>query len=414
MGKGKGKDSTAERRALPLASLKDPDAFGPPPKRVNYAGASPHNDVAERDERDIDTRATEGIEDPEVRAVEEAKSGKKIAPPIPYRADRTEPPLRGRVHNDLRAGAPKNLNMEPNPSLPPRLPPRQNSASPQSQSSQPSSYSDPTTVPPKSASANPYLNQGALTRLGSSGINVPGLGIGGRSDALKRDKRSQGNSDSKTSPAAGGEGSQLNDLQSKFSRSSSPRSPPPMGSQSQGTTLAQKQAALKTASAFRNDPSSVSFADAKATASTMNNFRERHGDQVASGLKSANALNQEYKLSSKVGSQAPNSTTPTNSPEPPSVKSGCRSANALSQKYNLSSKVGGYASSAKRIEPETPPVSSTSANAAASDSQAVLPTPKKPPPPPPKKYLSFNTESNSISSAPTPPPIPTSSKPKAY
>jgi hypothetical protein len=55
----------------------------------------------------------------------------------------------------------------------------------------------------------------------------------------------------------------------------------------QGTTWAQKQAALNTVSAFNKDPSSVSLADARSAASTANNFRQRHGDQIASGVQAA-------------------------------------------------------------------------------------------------------------------------------
>jgi len=71
----------------------------------------------------------------------------------------------------------------------------------------------------------------------------------------------------------------------------------------QGTTLAQKQAALQTASNFRRDPGSVSASDARAAASTFNNFRQRHGDQVAAGVQGANSLNQKYGLSDRFGQQ---------------------------------------------------------------------------------------------------------------
>ena len=48
-----------------------------------------------------------------------------------------------------------------------------------------------------------------------------------------------------------------------------------------GTTWAQKQAALSTASQFQRDPSKVNSADAHAAFSTANNFRQRHGEEVA-------------------------------------------------------------------------------------------------------------------------------------
>lgn len=40
---GRGKDSASEREehvSRPLATLKDPSAFGPPPKHINYHGAA--------------------------------------------------------------------------------------------------------------------------------------------------------------------------------------------------------------------------------------------------------------------------------------------------------------------------------------------------------------------------------------
>lgn len=157
-------------------------------------------------------------------------------------------------------------------------------------------------------------------------------------------------------------GSQLTNLQSRFSKLST-TSPQP-GSPSQGTTLAQKQAALKTTSSFRKDPSSVSLADARATASTANNFRERHGDQVASGLKSANALDKKYDISNRFGVNVSNSGSPGyGKVTPPSVVT------------------------------ETP-------------DSAVSAVKKKPPPPVPKKIFS------GLLAASSPPPVPLSSKPK--
>jgi hypothetical protein len=70
----------------------------------------------------------------------------------------------------------------------------------------------------------------------------------------------------------------------------------------QGTTWAQKQAALKTASDFQQKPSSVSFADARNAASTANNFRERYGASVANGYVKANEMNSKYGISDKAKS----------------------------------------------------------------------------------------------------------------
>ncbi|KAI8282449.1 hypothetical protein COL26b_004213 [Colletotrichum chrysophilum] len=96
----------------------------------------------------------------------------------------------------------------------------------------------------------------------------------------------------------------MNELQNRFAKlgksSGQSASPPP----TEGTTMEQKQAALRTASNFHKDPKSVSMADARSAASTFNNFRQRHGEQVAAGVKSANNLNQKYGIADKVGKYA--------------------------------------------------------------------------------------------------------------
>jgi hypothetical protein len=97
----------------------------------------------------------------------------------------------------------------------------------------------------------------------------------------------------------------MNELQNRFSKlgksslggGGGTAAPPP----TEGTTMEQKQAALRTASNFHKDPSSVSMSDARGAASTFNNFRQRHGDQVASGVRSANNLNQKYGVADKLG-----------------------------------------------------------------------------------------------------------------
>lgn len=63
----------------------------------------------------------------------------------------------------------------------------------------------------------------------------------------------------------------------------------PAQAPSSGTTWAQKRAALQTASSLHRDPSSVSASDAASAASTLNNFHQRHGDQVGSAAGRLNA-----------------------------------------------------------------------------------------------------------------------------
>ncbi len=242
-----------------------------------------------------------------MREAEEER--RKAAPPVPFRIDTTGlstanlPPPPGRKDGASGRTPPVAAKQKPGP--PPRLPPRQNSASSQIPASPPPKYSATVAEPPAHKG---ILNQGSLNRLGAAGVSVPGFGIGGKqplSPPPRTTPAKQNEPESATSQA-GNSGSQLNELQSRFSRmsTSSNNSEAP----AQGTTFAQKQAALRTASALRNDPSSVSLSDARNAASTANNFRERHGDQVASGWKSANSLNQKYGLADKVGKYS----SPTN------------------------------------------------------------------------------------------------------
>jgi hypothetical protein len=128
---------------------------------------------------------------------------------------------------------------------------------------------------------------------------------------------------------------------------------------------------LKTASNFRNDPSSVSFSDARAAASTANNFRERHGEQVKSGWQSANKLNTKYGIADKVGAYGGLANEPESHPTSPQIE----------MKDNTAS----------------PP------------SNSGVPGKKKPPPPPVKRAGLAGT---GVSQSAPPPPIPLSSKPK--
>ncbi|KAI8232281.1 hypothetical protein K4K57_006063 [Colletotrichum sp. SAR 10_99] len=168
----------------------------------------------------------------------------------------------------------------------------------------------------------------------------------------------------------------MNELQNRFAKlgksSGQSASPPP----TEGTTMEQKQAALRTASNFHKDPKSVSMADARSAASTFNNFRQRHGEQVAAGVKSANNLNQKYGIADKVGKYA-----------------GQASGQQQQQQ-------GGTSSTAST--PLSPPPGLVNA-----------PGKKKPPPPPPPK------KKPQIGGAPQPtppgddepPPIPLATKP---
>jgi hypothetical protein len=378
MGKGKSHtDEAKDHVSRPLHTLKDPSAFGPPPKHVNYHGGAALPNQITPDTRGIgaplsreEIQAQERAEEEEAqREAEEAAKAKP--PPVPYRADRTGlstanlPPPPG--HKDRRPVEP--VDKPKPPGLPPRLPPRQNS------SHGPTALSPPPTREPATTEVDSHrgvLNQGALSRLGAAGVSVPAFGIGGakpKSPLPPPSITPSARSSAVTSSPANS--AQLGELQSRFSRLSSASTQKPE-TPSEGTTFAQKQAALKTASSFRNDPSSVSFGDAKAAASTANNFRERHGDQVQAGWQSANKLNTKYGIADKVGAY-------------------------------------GGVSNVQESEPASPPIEMRDNTQRAVPGVGPLGK-KKPPPPPPAKRAEL--AGTGLSKGPIPPPIPLSSKPK--
>lgn len=374
---GKGKDPSAKAHdhvSRPLSTLKDPAAFGPPPKNVNYHGGAALPNQITPDTRGLGQPLSQEEIYAEQQAEEEARqeaeeAAKPKGPSLPFRADTTglstanlPPPPGRRDGADGRTPPPAT---KPKPGLPPRLPPRQNS--------------NPRTPPPlpphTTATSGPdphkgILNQGSMNRLSAAGVSVPEFGIGAKARQPLPPPGPASPPRASASPAVNS--AQMNELQSHFSRLSSTTSPKP-DNPSEGTTFAQKQAALRTASAFREDPSSVSMSDAKAAARTANNFRERHGDQVKSGIQTANKLNSKYGIADKVGGYGGVST-----PEPSSPQIGMRDNTIM-----------GHTSGGPDL--------------------GILGK-KKPPPPPPVKRAAL--AGVGAPQDPTPPPIPLSSKPK--
>jgi hypothetical protein len=309
---GKGKDSSPTTRGLehqstPLSALKDPDTFGPPPKRnisteLPTAGSSSGAGVGSA-RPPVPARQQAAVQDEETAG----------PPPVPYRADTTglrttnlpPPPVR-RADGDSQSPASHAANLKTKPKLPPRLPPR-TAAIPETP---PPAYND--SVHRDSGS---MLNQGAIDRLGRAGVSVPGFGIG-RNASPPLPPRTGSTSPTRNATPAG-HANQLGELQARFSKINTRSSE----SASQGTTWEQKRAALKTASDFRKDPSTISLADARSAASTANNFRERHGEQAAAGWKAANNLNQKYGVMDKVRSSSSEDGQLSNAPPEPSSPS---------------------------------------------------------------------------------------------
>ncbi|KAI9701177.1 MAG: hypothetical protein M1836_001846 [Candelina mexicana] len=395
---GRGSSPTEQalnHQSTPLSSLRDPSAFAPPPKRTDYQSSPPVLHAVSSTQAQKQREET-GAESSTAGSVTDRQN---ITSQVPLKAGRTElstsrlpTPPSMRIGDEpgtsgRRVPAPP-PSRGTKPSLPPRLPPRQNS--------NPGRYT-PLPPPPYNAAAESapvkddyltaeltrklnqaparhdgQLNQESTNRLARAGVSVPGLEIGGNS--VFANPWSEERSSTAQSPASNpavARAPPLGGLQNKFSKMSA--SSPKPDSSSQGTSLAQKQAALRTVTTFRDDPSSVSLADAKSAASTANNFRERHGDQVTSGLQTANGMNQKYGISNKINSHG------TGSPTSPALES--PGATLSSQPM------------------ASPPVPGQSEHAAR----------KKPPPAPPKR-IGLRDSSEAL---PPPPPLPLGSKPQS-
>lgn len=318
---GRGKDSTEaahEHQSAPLSTLRDPASFGPPPKRILSPAPSGYRSPDQpaslgaplsRDEAGARQRLQA---QEEARRREEEKEAAKAAsrpytinstglstthlPPSPVR--RLDPEAQQARNSPPPASKPK---------LPPRLPPRQNS--------RPNSFTgDP---PPTYSESTSHLNEGALSRLGRAGVSVPGLDIGRKTSPAVPPR--QAVSPPPVSPATStSHGAQLSELQSRFSRLSASRS----NSQdvSQGTTMAEKRSALKTANNLRTNPTKVSFSEMKSAAATANNMYERHGSQVGSGLRAVGEMGQNHGAANRVNSYS--SGGPVSPPLPSPGQSG--------------------------------------------------------------------------------------------
>ena len=356
MGKGKSTSTHMDpstHSAAPLSTLKDPSAFGPPPKHVAAHG----QEAADQSSKNGgDTGSARGPPQvprsrPQVPTSSDVNhdqdSSMSIASSIPSRHDLESKSPKFSPASSAASGTPK---------LPPRLPPRQNTVE-EEELSPPPPYHE---VTEEASEETGYINQAAAGRLGRAGISAPGLGVGGGTQS-----RSPGG---KSGTSSG----QLNELQSRFAKTRSSNTTetntdPP----SQGTTWAQKKAAMRTAESFKKDPSSVSLSDARSAASTANSFRQRHGDQVKSGLDKANSLNQRFG-----DGRADNETEEDASQD--------------------------------EVEKKADPIATAAA------------TKKKPPPPPKKATLSSSSSSSSTpvaahepaSTVGSPPPVPLASKPR--
>ncbi|KIW18792.1 hypothetical protein PV08_03081 [Exophiala spinifera] len=438
MGKGqdRNKKNEPEHISRPLSSLKDPAAFGPPPKNVNYHGgaALPNEITPQRSgwgaplTQEQIASANRTANGPTEEEIEEEK--RRAGPPLPYRADRTglrtdhlpPPPVHRDVNRNADEVEPPQRAQPPKPApgLPPRLPSRQNTsstptlpptmaASPAPQAPPPAYEAATTDYSASQPSSNYGINQAAMSRLGNAGVSVPSLGIGSNASSNPwQNEQSQAAPVKSPSPKPPTQPqssmNQLSELQSRFARMNSSssahsptvsatpaasytapsQSPPP--SQPAGTTWAEQQAAFRTAQNLHSNPSTVTAQDAAAAARTANSFRERHQDTISAAGAKANEWNKKYNVAGRLNSFLEKHSSPSSETPPP--------VNAPSP------------------APAAVPAPATSPELAASISR------KPPPPPPPKKPANMHGSLNSMSGGPgagvtssPPPPVPLGTKP---
>ncbi|OIW33348.1 hypothetical protein CONLIGDRAFT_666659 [Coniochaeta ligniaria NRRL 30616] len=275
LANGPAQEEKTYREPIPITSLRDPASFPPPPKHV-ATGATPSPPPGQPYRP-----PAAGASHQSYTSTHTPQPPQEEPPaPKPFRIDTTglstshlpPPPVR-RPGGTTSTPSPPPAHAHakpPPPSLPPRLPPRTSTpSSPTQPPPPPVRTSQPATQP------QGYLNQSAINSLSSKGISVPGFNIGS------------------TPPT---------------STSPQPSQAPGQGTGASGTTWAQKRAALQTASSIHKDPTSISASDASSVASTFNNFRQRHGDQVASATSRANAFASSDRAAT------PPHPTPTTTP----------------------------------------------------------------------------------------------------
>lgn len=450
MGKTRdGKKGDDEHVSRPLATLKDPSSFGPPPKNVNYHGGAalpneitPHTSGWGAPLTQEQIQSANQVANRSAREEAEEES-RPAGPPLPYRADKTglktdhlpPPPIHRDVNRGLEQAEPGPAR--PKPGLPPRLPSRQDTASstppprvtsPTPSVAPPAYDSIPIKEPSPPPSSNYGINQTAVNKLGNAGISVPALGIGSNQSSNPW-QNGQSQTTQPKSPSTNPQPSnQLSELQARFARMNSDsnvtqqnnspplvtpaQSPPPVTAPTQatpppsyqqpqqapaqGTTWAEKQAALRTASNMQKDPSSVTMSDASSAARTANTFRERHQDSINAAGARASEWNKKYNVTGRLNSFLEKHSSPTTE-DPPQ------------QLQQQPGAVGVNTSAQVQLPPAHQPQQPTQPPQSPEITASI--SRKPPPPPPPKKPANMHGSINSSAGTTSPPPVPLGTKP---
>ena len=326
--------ATNDHIARPLTSLKDPTAFGPPPKNVNYHGGAAVPNAITPDRRGIGAPLSHDELPGGPGMNEEPDDAWK--PPVPYRANTTGLKTEGLLPPPKPTAVGGREIESPATRPKPQLPPRRNLPVIEPSSPPPPYTPGTSSSPPRQS----YLNQSTSSRLAQRGILVPNLGIGASSSPPAQSQEDQ------TQPAPS-----IRGLQNRFG-SLTTNSPTSSPQQSGGTSFAQKQAALSTASQLQKDPTKVSASDARAAVGTANNFRERHGEEVSQGWKTGQAMNKKYGLADKMQGYAGNAEAPASPNVSNRAEAEAGQLGRLTGQTNALTSVQGF----KKAPPPPPPV----------------------------------------------------------
>jgi hypothetical protein len=326
-----------DHAATPLSALKDPSSFGPPPKKVNYNGARPERafdggsqkgpltpaEYRAREEERLKWEKEEAAREKEARKLEketklrlraEQQGEQEVSGRLsPYKTDSTglsttqfAPPVARRVAADgtvvIRPTA--SSMSKPKPSLPPRLPDRQNGNSKIGAPSPPPRNQSALTESPSSRG---QLSQGSLGASDAISVSTPSYKSGSPEPSPtdyngipRLPARIATGSSSNAPITALDNNAQLNELQSRFARMKA-TSPTTAAAPTQGGTWAE-QAALRTSSSLRGETVTKAAIDASSLASTSKNVRERHGAQAATAWNAAQKYGKKEDTTSHTGS----------------------------------------------------------------------------------------------------------------
>ncbi|QGA18472.1 hypothetical protein EYB26_006157 [Talaromyces marneffei] len=364
MGKGKdnSKDDGTEHVSQPLASLKDPASFGPPPRRGDSRSSAVAASTTRTAPSGLGWTLSPDAIVYEPEQLEEDGTG-PAPPPLPYRANRTgidttnlpPPPVR-RTEFPINRPPTSASQPRPQPTLPPRLPAR-NTTSP---SPPPPPYSE--------ADHSIQMNQGSMACLEQAGISVPALGIGRRDSDQSVTTRGVMNT-------------QVNELQTRFAKMSTPGSQTPQSPYSPVERPVSQRG-------FDNTPTSTytTRSAAPLPPPSTNNFRQRSNEHIEVGKQKLTEFNKKHRITERIGSYfepQPTLRASQGAPQPP--------------------------------PPPPPPHPNLNRQSSNIDIE-VLNKRKPPPPPPPAKKPSLKSTplngGDGGSESLSPPPLPLGTKPR--